>query len=62
LIGAIVGAVNGGVVRGRSLRIPRDTLLTFRIDRALEMGVADRGVDREGHHYHDWYDRDHDRR
>ena len=60
LIGAIVGAVNGGQVRGRAVRIPRDTLLTFRIDRPMEMGVADRGIDREGHHYHDWYDRDRD--
>ncbi|MEO8595166.1 MAG: hypothetical protein ABI759_17735 [Candidatus Solibacter sp.] len=57
LIGAIVGAVNGGEVRGRSVRIPRNTALTFRVDRPLEMGVADRGVDREGRHYHDWYDR-----
>ena len=63
LVGAIVGAVNGGVVRGRSVRIPANTMLTFRIDRALNMGVADRGVDRDGRHYHDWYDhdRDHDR-
>jgi len=61
LVGAIVGAVNGGEVRGRAVRIPRNTLLTFRIQRPLEMGVADRGVDREGHHYHDWYDRDRDR-
>jgi hypothetical protein len=57
LVGAIVGAINGGQVRGRAVRIPRDTLLTFRIQRPLDMGVADRGVDREGHHYHDWYDR-----
>jgi len=25
------------------------------------MGVADRGMDREGQHYHDWYDRNRDR-
>jgi len=61
LVGAIVGAVNGGQAQGRAVRIPRDTLLTFRIQRPLEMGVADRGVEREGHHYHDWYDHDHDR-
>jgi hypothetical protein len=58
LVGAIVGAVNGGEARGRSVRIPRNTVLNFRIDRPLTMGVADRGVDREGHHYHDYYDRD----
>ena len=61
LVGAIVGAVNGGQARGRAVRIPRDTLLTFRLDRPLIMGVADRGIDREGQHYHDWYDRNRDR-
>jgi hypothetical protein len=61
LVGAIVGAVNGGQVRGRAVRIPRNTLLTFRINRPLIMGVADRGIDREGQHYHDWYDRNRDR-
>ena len=61
LVGAIIGAVNGGQVRGRAVRIPRDTLLTFRIDRPLLMGVADRGMDRDGYHYHDWYDRNRDR-
>ena len=61
LVGDIVGAIQGGEYRGRAVRIPRNTLLTFRVNRPLTMGVADRGVDREGHHYHDWYDRDHDR-
>lgn len=62
VIGAIVGAVNGGYVRGRAVRVPRDSVVTFRLDRPLMMGVADRGVDREGRHYHDyWRDRD-DRR
>jgi len=61
MVGAIVGAIQGGEYRGRTVRIPRNTLLTFRLDRPLEMGVADRGVTREGHHYHDWYDRDHGR-
>jgi hypothetical protein len=27
----------------------------------LEMGIADRGVMRDGNHYHDWYDHDRDR-
>src|SRR5260370_27710327 len=58
LVGAIVGAINGGQVRGRAVRIPRDTLLTFRIERPMDMGVADRGIDRAARHYHDWYDRD----
>jgi hypothetical protein len=58
LVGSIVGAINGGEYRGRAVRIPRGTLLNFRIQRPLEMGVADRGVDRDGYHYHDWYRRD----
>ena len=60
LVGAIVGAVNGGQARGRAVRIPRDSVITFRLDRPLEMGVADRGVTRDGYHYHDWYGRDRD--
>jgi hypothetical protein len=56
LVGAIVGAVSGGEIRGRTVRVPRDTIVTFRVERPMEMGVADRGVMREGHHYHDWYD------
>ncbi len=61
LVGAIVGAINGGVVRGRAVRVPRNTVVTFRLDRPIEMGVADRGVTRNGYHYHDWYGRDRDR-
>jgi hypothetical protein len=56
LVGAIVGAIQGGQVRGQAVRIPRDSVLTFRISRPLVMGVADRGIDRDGRHYHDWYD------
>src|SRR6185437_10426062 len=57
IVGAIVGAINGGEVRGRAVRLPRNTLVTFRLERPLDMGVADRGVDRGGYHYHDYYDR-----
>jgi hypothetical protein len=56
LVGAIVGAVTGAQVRGRAVRIPRDAVVSFRLDRPLEMGVTDRGVNRDGNHYHDWYD------
>jgi hypothetical protein len=54
LVGAIVGAVSGAEVRGRAVRIPRDTLITFRLEHPLHWGVADRGYDRDGVHYHDW--------
>jgi hypothetical protein len=57
LIGGIVGAITGGEGRGRAVRVPRDSVVTFRVQRALEMGVRDRGSTRDGRHYHD-YDRD----
>ena len=59
LVGAIVGAVSGGEVRGRAVRIQRDSIVSFRLDRPLDVGIRDGGVDRDGHHYHDWYDHDH---
>ena len=55
LVGTILGAINGGQAEGRAVRIPRDTVLNFRLQTGLVIGVADRGVDREGNHYHDWY-------
>jgi hypothetical protein len=54
LVGAIVGAIQGGQVRGRAVRVPRDSVLTFRLDRPMIMGMADRGYDRDGRHYHDY--------
>ena len=58
LVGAIVGAISGGEVRGRAVRIPRRTLLTFRLERPLDIGVPDHGYMRDGHHYHDDYGHD----
>jgi hypothetical protein len=58
LVGAIVGAIKGGQARGRAVRVPRDSVVTFRLERPLDMGVVDRGVTRDGYHYHDWYHRD----
>jgi hypothetical protein len=60
LVGAIVGAINGVDYRGRAVRIPRDSVVTFRIQRPLDVGVEDRGIMRDGRHYHEWY-RDWDR-
>ena len=55
LVGSIVGAINGGQARGRAVRIPRETMLTFRLQRPLDIGVVDRGIMRDGRHYHDYY-------
>jgi hypothetical protein len=63
-IGSIVGAIAG--VRGPNIHIPRDSVINFRLESALDMHVADRGINRDGYHYHDYYgdgrDRDRDDR
>ena len=55
LVGTILGAINGSQLQGRAVRIPRDSVLNFRVQTPLAIGVIDRGVDRDGNHYHDWY-------
>jgi hypothetical protein len=55
IVGSILGAINGGEVRGRAVRIPGGSVVTFRLQQPLQMGVPDRGVDRGGYHYHDYY-------
>src|ERR1019366_820926 len=52
LVGSIIGAVTGDQVHGRAVHIHSDSVLNFRIDRPMDMGVADRGQDRDGMHYH----------
>jgi hypothetical protein len=42
LLGNIVGAINGQQVRGPAVRVERGTVLTFRLERPLEMGARDR--------------------
>ena len=57
--GAAIGALAGGaagagaqtVTRGSSLHIPAETVITFRLDRPLDI-YPDPGYDREGRHYH----------
>jgi hypothetical protein len=56
--GAGAGAVGQTVTRGGSVRLPAESVITFRLDRDLELRDArDDGYDRDGHHYHR-YDRD----
>jgi hypothetical protein len=64
LVGGIVGAITGGEGRGRVVKVPRDSVVTFRVERPLDMGVPDRGSTRDGRHYHDSDrdDRDRDER
>ena len=61
IVGSIVGAISGGHIRGRGVLVPRGTAMTFRLERPLMMGVADRGIMRDGRHYHDFYRDDRDR-
>ncbi len=55
-IGAGVGAAAGAgariLTRGRTIDVPTDALLTFRLTRPLNVDVVDDGYDRDGVHYH----------
>jgi len=55
-IGAAAGAGAGAggqvLTRGRSVNIPPESVITFRLQEPLYLGIADNGYDRSGHHYH----------
>ena len=63
--GAAIGALAGGaagagtqtLTRGKSVHVPSESVLTFRLDQPLVLGRGDnsrdRGYDRDGRHYHD---------
>jgi hypothetical protein len=55
LVGAIIGAITGGQASGRYVRIRKGTVLSYRLEQPLIVGVADRGDSRDGKHYHDDY-------
>ena len=40
--------------RPRESGVPAESILTFRVDQPMVVGVADRGRDRDGYHYHDY--------
>jgi hypothetical protein len=50
--GAGAGAVGQTVTKGGQVRLPAESLVTFRLDRSLRIGSADNGYSREGRHYH----------
>jgi hypothetical protein len=54
--GAAAGAAGQTITRGGSVRVPSESVLTFRLDRPLRMGVTDSGYMQDGRHYHR-YDR-----
>jgi hypothetical protein len=55
-IGAAAGAGAGAgtqmLTRGRSLDIPAESILTFRLEQPLAVNVHDNGYQRNGRHYH----------
>ena len=53
--GAGAGAVGQTVTRGHNVRLPAESLISFRLDRGLNVAGADRGTMKEGHHYHGYY-------
>jgi len=54
--GAGAGAIGQTATRGGSVRLPSESLLTFRLDRPLRVGSADSGYMRNGYHYHQYGD------
>lgn len=65
-IGAAAGAGAGATAQiatsGREVHVPPESLVTFRLDRPLVVGVRDGGYERDGHHYHRDYDSNRDSR
>ena len=55
-IGAAAGAGAGAgtqvLTRGKSVKVPSESLLTFRLEQPLGVGAADNGFTRNGRHYH----------
>lgn len=58
VVEAVMAGAGGQILtRGRAVRIPAESLLTFRIERPLDMGIVDPGYTRDGVHYHNYRDR-----
>jgi len=56
--GAVGGAGGAGVqvlTRGKSVKVPSESLVTFRLEQPLRTGVSDPGFSRNGWHYHPGY-------
>ena len=60
-IGAATGAAAGAgaqiITKGKSVSLPAESLVTFRLARRLNVGVEDTGFTRENRHYHRDYGR-----
>ncbi|HEY2843941.1 MAG TPA: DUF3011 domain-containing protein [Bryobacteraceae bacterium] len=52
--GAAAGLGGAIVTRGREVRIPAESILTFQMERPLDIGIPDNGDMRDGRHYHEY--------
>jgi hypothetical protein len=63
-IGAGAGAAAGAgaqiLTRGRSVNVPAESLVTFRLAQPLYAGMRDGGFSRDGYHYHNVYNQNPD--
>jgi outer membrane lipoprotein SlyB len=50
--GAGAGAAGQVLTRGKRVRIPAESAITFRLDEPLYIGIADNGYSRNRRHYH----------
>lgn len=59
-IGAAAGAAAGAggqvLTRGRDVRVPAESVITFQLDRPLLINIPDNGYMRSGYHYHRYQD------
>jgi len=53
--GAAAGAGTQVLTRGGTIKVPAESLLTFRLSQPLRAGSVDRGFNRNGQHYHSSY-------
>ena len=54
-IGAAAGAGTQVLTRGKSVNVPAESLVTFRLEQPLQTGTAEGGFNRNGQHYHPGY-------
>ena len=54
-VGAAAGAGTQVLTRGKSVNVPAESLVTFRLEQPLQTGAADSGFNRNGRHYHPGY-------
>jgi len=54
-VGAAAGAGTQVLTRGKNIRVPAESLVTFRLEQPLRTGVPDNGFSRNGLHYHSGY-------